>query len=126
MDNRLNQARTLSEQGDEEGAQKLLLALLKEQPLDQAALLMLAGSYYLSTRYAESEILFGQLITMLPGDGKVSIGLYNALWQQGKVTEAVGEIKRFFQTADRRAEASTFSAYMKILETLSVDEGNVQ
>ena len=118
----LERAQVLAEQGNESEVQHLLLNLLREQPHQQAALFMLGGSYYVSGKYAESAVIFEQLVTMLPGDGKVSTGLYNALWKQGKMVEAVTEIKRFFQTADRQSEKQTVDTYLKILETLSADE----
>ena len=83
---------------------------------------MLGGSYFCSNKHAEAAVIFEQLVLMFPGEGKASTGLYNALWQRGKATEAVIEIKRFLENADSNEERETIKGYLQLIETLSADE----
>ena len=117
----LEQAKTLSAQNDEPKAQQILLQLLKSEPHNSAALYMLGGSYFCAAKYPEAAVIFEQLVLMFPDEGKASVGLYNALWHQGKATEAVTEIKRFLHAADPKVERDTIAAYLNIIETLSAD-----
>ena len=95
----LEQAQQQSAASNEPAVQKILLDLLRKEPCNTAALYMLGGSYFCSNKHAEAAVIFEQLVLMFPGEGKASTGLYNALWQQGKATEAVIEIKRFLENA---------------------------
>jgi len=122
LDENLERARELSAQGEEEQAQTLLLDVLREQPHSSAALSMLAGSYFCTEKYVEAIVLFEQLVLMFPSSGKASVGLYNSHWQSGQSMQALEEIKRFLQVADRKTEQETVSAYMRIIETLSADD----
>ncbi|MEQ9567159.1 MAG: hypothetical protein RLN85_15325, partial [Pseudomonadales bacterium] len=67
-------------------------------------------------------VIFEQLVLMFPGDGKASTGLYNALWSQGKIMEAVTEIKRFFENADPAIEQDAIRNYKRIIETFSAED----
>ena len=118
----LEQAQQQSAASNEPGAQKILLDLLRKEPANTAALYMLGGSYFCSHKHAEAVIIFEQLVLMFPGEGKASTGLYNALWQRGKATEAVIEIKRFLENADPNKERETIKGYLQLIETLSADE----
>lgn len=122
IDERLALAKKLSSEGSEAQAQEVLLELLSAEPHHSAALFMLGGSYYCDEKFSESVVIFEQLVLMFPGDGKASTGLYNALWNLGRVTESLEEIKRFIQNADRVAERSTIETYLRIVETFSADE----
>jgi len=118
----LEQAKKESANQNEPEAQKILLGLLRKEPHNTAALYMLGGSYFCSDKYAEAVVIFEQLVLMFPGEGKASTGLYNALWQQKKATEAITEIKRFIENADPKLERETITAYLQVIETLSADE----
>lgn len=118
----IEQAKTESAKKNEPKAQEILLDLLRKEPHNSTALYMLGGSYFCSDKLAEAVVIFEQLVLMFPGEGKASTGLYNALWQQGKATEAVTEIKRFLENADPKSERDTMAAYLQIIETLSADD----
>lgn len=118
----LQEAKAASANNDEQRAQEILLDLLRQEPHNSAALYMLGGSYFCAEKFAEATVIFEQLVLIYPGEGKASTGLYNALWKQGKASEAVTEIKRFLQNANPSAEKATISAYLQIIETLSADD----
>ena len=122
-DNSLEQARSLVKAGKNEEARMCLLELLKEDPNNYAALLMLGGSYFIDDKYSESEMVFERLILMEPGEGKFSIALFNTLWKSGRTEEALEEIKRFMSTADTVKEKETFDQYMKITNSIADDLG---
>lgn len=122
FEEQLAQAKEFSAKNEEPQAQEILLEVLKKEPHCSPALFMLGGSYFCSKNYAEAAVIFEQLVLMYPGDGKASTGLYNARWQAGQVTEAIEEIKRFIQNSDRVAERETIEAYLRIVETFSVDD----
>ena len=115
IEKQLELAKALSAKGDESQAQDMLVQLLKQEPHCAPALFMLGGSYFCTQSFNEAAVIFEQLVLMFPGDGKASTGLYNARWKAGKVTEAVEEIKRFIQSADRQAERETIEAYLRCL-----------
>jgi len=119
----LEQARSLVEAGKNEEARMCLLELLKEDPNNHAALLILGGSYFLDEKYSEAEMVFERLILMQPGEGKFSIALFNTLWKAGRTEEALEEIKRFMSTADTVKEKETFDQYMKITNSIADDFG---
>lgn len=119
----LEQARSLAETGKNEEARMCLLELLKEDPNNHAALLMLGGSYFIDEKYSEAEMVFERLILMEPGEGKFSIALFNTLWKSGRTEEALEEIKRFMSTADTVKEKKTFDQYMKITNSIADDLG---
>ena len=117
----LDQARLLDEAGKNEEAQMCLLELLKEDPNNYAALLMLGGSYFVEGKYTESEMVFERLILMGPGEGKFSIALFNTLWKSGRTEEALEEIRRFMSNTDGVKEKSTIGQYMKITDLIVED-----
>lgn len=122
IEKQLELAKGFSDQSDEPKVQEVLVELLKQEPHCSPALFMLGGSYFCTQSFNEAAVIFEQLVLMFPGDGKASTGLYNARWQAGKVTEAVAEIKRFIQSADRETERETIDAYLRIIGTFSADE----
>lgn len=122
IEQKLELAKTHAARSEEQQAQEILLEVLKQEPHCSTALFMLGGSYFCSERYDEAAVIFEQLVLMHPTDGKASTGLYNARWQAGMQTEAVEEIKRFIQSADRSLEQETINAYLRIIETLSADD----
>lgn len=115
----LDQARTLLQTGKSEEARLQLLELLKQEPDNQAALLMLGGSYFGSEKYQEAEMVFERLILMEPGRGEFSIALFNTLWKQGRKDEALEEIKRFMVTADKVKEQATIQQYTSIIKDMA-------
>ena len=121
IEKKLNQARLLVEAGKNEEARMCLLELLKEDPNNHAALLMLGGSYFVEEKYSESEMVFERLILMEPGEGKFSIALFNTLWKAGRTEEALEEIKRFMSNVDREKEKATIDQYMKITNSIAED-----
>ena len=121
-DELLQQAKEESANKNEPKVQEILLDLLRKEPHNTAALYMLGGSYFYTEKFAEAAVIFEQLVLMFPGEGKASTGLHNALWKQGKMTEAVTEIKRFLENANPNTERNTIAAYMQVIKTLSADE----
>lgn len=115
----LKQARTLAEAGEGEKSRLLLLGILKEEPDNKAALLILGGAYFTADKLQEAEMVFERLILMEPGTGEFSIALFNTLWKQGRYEEAMEEIKRFMGTADRVKEKKTIDQYIAISEKMT-------
>ncbi len=119
----LIRARSLLESGKSDEARMLLLELLKQTPDNQAALLMLGGSYFSSEKFSEAEMVFERLVLMESGKGEFSIALFNTLWKQGRQEEALEEIKRFLLVADKVKEQETIEQYMAITRQIeSVDK----
>jgi predicted Zn-dependent protease len=113
----LGNARALAEAGKKEEAQMCLLAVLKEEPDNIAALLMLGGAYFVENNLKEASIVFERLVSIEPGSGQFSIALFNALWQQN-TEESLEEIRRFIAVADKEAEKNTIEQYMSILKSI--------
>lgn len=114
----LKRARDLTELGQHEDARISLLELLKDDPKNETALIMLGGAYFSQQKYSESEMVFERLILMAPGNGQYSIALFNTLWKTGRKQEALEEIKRFVEHADKEAEKATIEQYMGIIKKL--------
>ena len=114
----LKQARELTEAGKHEEARLSLLQLLKVEPDNQVALIMLGGAYFCMEKYAEAEMVFERLILMAPGKGQYSIALFNTLWKSGRLEEALEEIRRFLEHADKEAEKDTIEQYIAITKDL--------
>ena len=119
----LGNARALAEAGKKEEAQMCLLAVLKEEPDNIAALLMLGGAYFVENNLKEASIVFERLVSIEPGSGQYSIALFNALWQQQNTEEALEEIRRFISVADKEAEKNTIEQYMSILKSIESQNG---
>lgn len=119
----LEKARSFVEAGKSDEARFCLLELLKDDPNNQAALLMLGGSYFIGELYSEAEMVFERLILMAPGEGKFSIALFNTLWKSGRTEEALEEIRRFMSIADRDKESETIDQYMQITNSIADDLG---
>lgn len=118
VDNILKNARSLTEQGKKEEAQMCLLAVLKEEPDNITALLMLGGAYFIDNNFKEARIVFERLISIEPGTGQYSIALFNALWGLQETEEALEEIRRFIAVADKVTEKETLEQYVSILKSL--------
>ena len=118
---RLEYARSLVKASKNQDARMSLLDLLKEDPNNHAALLMLGGSYFTDGKFSEAEMVFERLILMEPGEGQFSIALFNTLWKSDRTEEALEEIKRFMSTADPVKEKETFDQYMEITESIADD-----
>ena len=114
----LAQARSLTEQGKKEEARMCLLNLLKDEPKNIAALLMLGGSYFEENNFREAKLVFQQLIKINPGVGLYSIALFNALWRLKEIDEALEEIRRFMLHADKETEKETIAKYLTTLSTM--------
>ncbi len=112
----LQRARDLTEAGRHEDARLCLLELLKKEPNNETALIMLGGAYFAMSKYNEAEMVFERLILMEPGRGLFSIALFNTLWKTGRKEEALEEIKRFMQHADKVAEHETIDQYIAIIK----------
>ena len=115
----LKQARALAEAGKNEKARLLLLEILKDEPDNKTALLILGGAYFTADKLQEAEMVFERLILMEPGTGEFSIALFNTLWKQGRYEEAMEEIKRFMEIADRVKEKKTIDQYIAISEKMT-------
>ena len=114
----LKLARELTEAGKHEDARLCLLELLKDDPKNQTALIMLGGAYFAMQKYPEAEMVFERLILMEPGKGQYSIALFNTLWKSERVEEALEEIKRFMEHADKGEEKETIKQYVAIIKEL--------
>lgn len=118
----LARARQLIEAGNNDKARILLLELLQSEPDNQAALLILGGSYFACGRFDDAEMVFERLVLLSPGSGRISIALFNTLWKLERQQEALEEIKRFMRTADRDSEAETFEQYQAIVNAIEQGE----
>lgn len=114
----LKNARSLTEQGKKEEAQMCLLAVLKEEPDNISALLMLGGAYFVDNNFKEARIVFDRLISIEPGTGQYSIALFNTLWRLQEIEEALEEIRRFVAVADKVMEKDTLEQYVAILKSM--------
>lgn len=118
IQNSLNSARQYIELHDNNDAQILLLDILTKEPNNMAALLMLGGSYFSSEKYSEAEMVFARLILLESANGQFSIALFNVLMKLDRHEEALEEIKRFLQNADKNLQKDTILQYQEILQTL--------
>ncbi|MCK5263798.1 MAG: hypothetical protein KAJ92_08915, partial [Gammaproteobacteria bacterium] len=95
IEENLQKAKQFVDAQQHDEARMCLLEILKEDPTNKAALILLGGSYYSMEKYAEAEMVFERLILLEPGVGQFSIGLFNTLWRMDRQEEALEEIKRF-------------------------------
>lgn len=116
---KLKQAKTLLETGNTVEGRMTLLELLKSEPNNAAALLMLGGVYFYEKMYTEAEMVYEKLILAEPGSGMLSIALFNCLWKQGRHAEAAEEIRRFISVADKVQERETIEKYAELAKTIS-------
>ncbi|MDH5408293.1 MAG: hypothetical protein OEY00_06750 [Gammaproteobacteria bacterium] len=114
----LQRAKELTEANKHDDARLCLLEILKDEPQNQTALIMLGGAYFAMTKYNEAEMVFERLVLLEPGKGQYSIALFNTLWKTDRIEEALEEIKRFMQHADKVAEKDTVDKYMAIINDL--------
>ena len=121
VENILKNARSLAEQGKNEEAQMCLLAVLKEEPDNISALLMLGGAYFVDNNFKEARIVFERLVSIEPGTGQYSIALFNALWRLQHTEEALEEIRRFVAVADKVIEKDTLEQYVSILKAIETE-----
>lgn len=119
----LSRAKQLSEAGNNESARLCLLELLKDEPNNQTALIMLGGTYFVSDMFTEAEMVFERLVLLAPDIGQVSIALFNTLWKMERREEALEEIRRFMQHADREEEKETIEQYHAI--THAIEQGEL-
>ncbi len=121
LDQQIHNARSLSEAGQHDDARMCLLEILKDDPENQTALIMLGGAYFSMKKYSEAEMVFERLVLMGPGIGEFSIALFNTLWKMDRHEEALEEIKRFMEHADQESETETINQYLSITEKISND-----
>ena len=121
IENILKNARSLTEQGKKQEAQMCLLAVLKEEPDNISALLMLGGAYFVDNNFKEARIVFERLVSIEPGTGQYSIALFNALWRLQQTEEALEEIRRFVAVADKVIEKDTLEQYVSILKAIETE-----
>lgn len=126
VDNILKNARSLTEQGKKEEAQMCLLAVLKEEPDNIPALLMLGGAYFVDNNFKEARIVFERLVSIEPGTGQYSIALFNALWRLQETEDALQEMRRFIAVADKVAENDTLEQYVSILKSIEAEHPTLQ
>jgi predicted Zn-dependent protease len=119
FEERMRGAKELFEEGQGEAARLALLELLKEQPHNPTALLMLGGAYFYEQKYAEAKLVYERLVQAEPGSGMLSIALFNTLWKQGEHAEAADEIRRFISMADPVAERETLLRYAEISKAIA-------
>jgi predicted Zn-dependent protease len=123
FEEKLKRAKALLESGNSEEARITLLELLKEDPKNPTALLILGGAYFYEKMYAEAEMVYERLLQTEPGSGMVSIALFNSLWKQGRHDEAADEIRRFISMADPVTERETLLRYAEISRAIAEDAG---
>ncbi|MEN8712369.1 MAG: tetratricopeptide repeat protein [Arenicellales bacterium] len=126
VDNILKNARSLTEQGKKEEAQMCLLAVLKEEPDNIPALLMLGGAYFVDNNFKEARIVFERLVSIEPGTGQYSIALFNALWRLHETEDALEEMRRFIAVADKVTESDTLEQYVSILKSIEAENPSLQ
>lgn len=112
----------MAEEGSHGQARLLLLEILQEDKENITALMMLGGSYFVSGKYTEAEMVFEKLVLLVPGSGQFSIALFNTLWKLERHEEALEEIKRFMRHADRNTERATFDQYAEITRAIEAGE----
>ncbi len=115
----LKNAKALLEAGKGEAARIVLLELLKNDPGNTTALLMLGGAYFYEKKFSEAEMIYERLLLAEPGSGMLSIALFNSLWNQGRHEEATEEIRRFILVADKVQERETLEKYVVISNTIA-------
>ena len=118
----LQKAKQFVDANQHDEARMCLLEVLKEEPSNKAALIILGGSYFSMEKYAEAEMVFERLILLEPGIGQFSIGLFNTLWRLNRQEEALEEIKRFLSHADQEVENDTIGQYIAIIN--QIEDGN--
>ena len=118
----LQKAKQFVDANQHDEARMCLLEVLKEEPSNKAALIILGGSYFSMEKYAEAEMVFERLILLEPGIGQFSIGLFNTLWRMKRQEEALEEIKRFLSHADQEVENDTIGQYIAIIN--QIEDGN--
>ncbi len=117
----LQKARSLIEAGHHDQSRMVLLEILKDEPDNTAALMILGGSYFTTEKYTEAEMVFERLVLLAPTTGQVSIALFNTLWKLERYEEALEEIKRFMKNANPAIEKETFDQYADITRSLESD-----
>ena len=121
-EDKLKNAKDLLEAGNNEAGRMVLLELLKDDPNNATALLMLGGVYFYEKKYTEAEMVYERLILAEPGSGLLSTALFNSLWQQGRYDEAAEEIRRFISVADKVQERATLENYAEVIKKLAGKE----
>lgn len=119
FEERLNKAKKMLQTGKGEEARITLLEVLKDNPKNPTALLMLGGAYFYEKKYAEAEMVYERLIQSEPGSGMLSIALFNCLWKQARHEEAANEIRRFISVADKVKERATIEQYAAISKAIA-------
>ncbi len=119
FEEKLKRARAQLEGGKSDEARIALLEILKEDPKNPTALLMLGGVYFYEKKYAEAELVYERLMQSEPGSGMVSIALFNTLWKQGRHADAAAEIRRFIAEADPVKERGTLEQYAEISKAIA-------
>ena len=100
IDDTLKQAQALSQNKKEEEARQLLIEVIKLEPNNRSAIIMLAGSYYCTLHFREAVVSFERLVLLEPQLAQASIGLVNAHIALNQKDEALREIERFEALAD--------------------------
>ena len=118
----LNKARVLAEAGNAEASRETLLDVLKQQPDNQTALVMLGGSYFVADMLNEAEMVFERLVLLAPGFGQASIALFNTLWKLNRKEEALEEVRRFLRHADHEQEPEIIQQYQAITRAIEQEE----
>ena len=114
----IQKAKDFIDQNQHDEARMCLLEVLRDDPTNKAALIILGGSYFNMEKYAEAEMVFERLILLEPGVGKFSIGLFNTLWRMNRQEEALEEIKRFLSHADQDVENETIAQYIAVINQI--------
>ena len=66
----IQKAKQFVDANQHDEARMCLLEVLKKEPTNKAALIMLGGSYFSMEKYAEAEMVFERLILLEPGIGQ--------------------------------------------------------
>ena len=124
IEKNLQEIRLLIQAGERDRACQVLLSLLQKYPDNCTILLILGGEYFVSGKYSLANIVFQKLVLLAPGDGKISIALFNTLQKLGFMEEAMEEMKRFLLCANKEQEYQTIQKYGEIISVLSAGYDN--
>jgi predicted Zn-dependent protease len=85
----------LRDQGDADGAIRVLRQLIAEFPEKVAAYLIIGDILWDESKLAQASKQFRTATKRFPKSKIASLGLFHTLWQQSKTDAALDEIKRF-------------------------------
>lgn len=119
IEEKLKQARAFSSEKKEEDARKLLIEIVKAEPNNRSAIIMLAGSYFCTLHFREAVVSFERLVLLEPALDQASIGLVNSHIALNQKDEALREIERFQAVSDPEKSTELLQQYEQLTEKLA-------